>query len=237
MKKLYLSESTISQAFWNSLRQSGDYSLAKEDAEFILRQTKIVHQRFPQDVAGSISLDATIMLWLIARYFAPKHIFEVGTFIGRSTLALAIGAGESLERLDTCDFSFDLFGVTESVKSKFDVVRKINYWPKTSSGDALKKIISKNMRPDFIFLDGRLGDEDLNLISKLDRTETIFVIDDFEGLEKGVANAITLRKNFPELLLIRPEVSESESIGNTGLLVHPKLIAITRQQKLPIRMQ
>jgi len=104
-KRLYLSESALSEVFWTRLFASSDLPKARADAELIMRETKIIHQKFPQNMAGSISLNSTTTLWLIAKYFEPNHIFEIGTFIGRSCLAMLAGAAGSLHRIDTCDFS------------------------------------------------------------------------------------------------------------------------------------
>jgi hypothetical protein len=47
---------------------------------------------------------------------------------------------------------------------------------------------------DFVFLDGRLTNEDLPLLDPLTTSDTIFGIDDFEGMEKGVANLFALAR-------------------------------------------
>ena len=52
---------------------------------------------FPTE-AGSISIES-FYLWLLSKYFAPRNVLEVGTYIGRSTLALAFGGRESIEQL------------------------------------------------------------------------------------------------------------------------------------------
>jgi hypothetical protein len=45
---------------------------------------------------------------------------------------------------------------------------------------------------DMVFLDGRLKKADLELLDPLVTTDTVFVLDDFEGIEKGVANLMQL---------------------------------------------
>jgi hypothetical protein len=203
----------------------------------IIRETKIVHKNFPRDAAGTISLESTAMLWLIAKYFQPIHVFEVGTFIGRSSMALISGAEDSVRRLDTCDYTFDNFFVTDCLKQHIPGHKVLNYWPKTASANALHAIMSNGMRPDLFFIDGRIGADDLKYISALDRAQTVFVLDDFEGTEKGVENCLALRAAFPELMLIRPYIGPSGRPMNTAILVPPGIITLTRQQETPIAMQ
>ena len=236
MRRLYVSESALSEIFWDRLFASSDVAKAKLDAEIIIRETKLIHERFPQDVAGSISFHAVVSLWLISRYFNPSHVFEVGTFIGRSSLAIIAGSARSLERMDTCDYSFDQFSLTENLRSTYPNSTLLNYWPKTSSSVALKQLLEAGSAPDMFFIDGRIAKEDLDLMSRLDRKSTIYILDDFEGTEKGLENALILRRAFPELMLIRPSL-RANGRTNIGILLSPSLITISRQQDLPIFMQ
>lgn len=125
MNKLHLSEAMLTEAFWPRLRQAVDaLPQASATAESVLAASRVIHQRFPQETAGSVTKDAVRTLWLLARYFRPKVIAEVGTFIGRSTLALSEGAGESLKEMHTCDYSFSEFGVpTEFEPSRLPPLR------------------------------------------------------------------------------------------------------------------
>ena len=56
---------------------------------------------------GSVSVATFWCLYAVVQAFKPKRVAEVGTYIGRSTLAMARGAGDSLRGLFTCDMSFD----------------------------------------------------------------------------------------------------------------------------------
>ena len=55
----------------------------------------------------------------------------------------------------------------------------------TASGEMFKAI---DAPCDLVFLDGRLKKRDLELLEGLVSEETIFILDDFEGMEKGVIN-------------------------------------------------
>jgi predicted O-methyltransferase YrrM len=237
MNKLLISENSLSEIFWTRLITSSDIERARREALIIAEETKVIHQNFPSDTAGSISLNTTILLWLVAKYFGPQHIFEIGTFIGRSGLALLAGSSSTVKRIDTCDFSFDQFYLTEKLKTAFPSFPKLRYWPKTSSSVALKKVLDTGGLPDLFFLDGRIAKDDLNLMARVKSKSTVFILDDFEGTEKGVENCMILRRTFPELILIRPNLAMRELPSNTALLLSPGLICLTRQQDLPIHMQ
>jgi hypothetical protein len=233
----YLSEDTISKIFWEKLYSSPLVPKARDDIGKILEHTRKIREYFPAESAGTISPLSSEQLWLIAKYFAPQHIFEIGTFIGRSTLSLLAGTGSTIERFDTCDMTFDKFEIPDEVEQDFPDAKKINYWPKTSSITALSNIISSGARPDFLFIDGRLSDEDIGLFRELDPNNTIFVFDDFEGIEKGVQNCILLQKSLPELLLIRPSQTDFAGSGQIAILFPSARIRLTRQQSLPVSLQ
>ena len=64
----------------------------------------------------------------------------------------------------------------------------------------------------------------------------VFVLDDFEGVEKGVVNAIMLRNVFRGTLLIEPPVDNGDEIGNLALIVPTNIITLSRQQNVPVNM-
>ncbi len=234
---LYISEKTISEAFWSGIYSSPHSKAAELDCAAILEQSRQIRSRFPGGAAGTISSESAKQLWLVARYFSPKHIFEIGTFIGRSTLSLLAGAEPSIEQIDTCDYSYDQFIVTDQTKEAFPKSSRIRYWGKTSSTVALQELLSAGLRPDFIFIDGRLGDSDLALLRHLDASKTVYVLDDFEGIEKGVENSILLRKLLPSSVLIRPRHDNLAGNGYIAVIVPASMLQITRQQDLPISLQ
>jgi len=90
---------------------------------------------------------------------------------------------------------------------------------------------------DFLALDGRLVREDLALIELITNNKTIIALDDFEGIEKGVSNAMQLTTiaNFKNHLLIYPPNLDALSkLGfisgcTTGLLIPASLVAFTAQ--------
>lgn len=239
---MYLSESMISESFWPRVRQSSEaLPQVGAIASQILAASRITHKKFPPETAGSINISAIKLLWALARYFRPRVIAEVGTFIGRSTLALGEGAGETLHALHTCDYSFSEFSVPSEFQSSFGNAGKVVYHAKTSSTEMFKTMLTLHRgKVDCFFLDGRLAGDDLGLIQELRSPKAVFILDDFEGVEKGVSNALMLRQAFGELILLRPEIKSSDQgmpqISNTALMLTAQSISLSRQQELPLDM-
>jgi hypothetical protein len=242
MNKVYLSEAMLSEVFWARLRNAAvALPEANEITESILVASRIVHKRFPPETAGSVSKDTARKLWLLGRYFRPKIIAEVGTFIGRSTLALSEGAGDSLQQMHTCDYSFAEFGVPAEFSSQFKNAKKITYHAKTPSTQMFNGMLKQHREcVDCFFLDGRLSAEDIEPIKILRSKNVVFILDDFEGTEKGVANATLLRQVFNDLILLRPEVLFEPGIGlrvtNTALMLTANSLSLSRQQEVPLDM-
>jgi predicted O-methyltransferase YrrM len=231
MNTLFLSESMLARSFWVELRSSTQSNEAVSQTELIFQHSNLIGKLFPTQT-GSISRKSTELLWLMARYFEPKHIAEVGTFIGRSTLALYFGAKESLESMVTCDFSYDSWRPPEGV-----VASRIRYLGKTPSQVMFRQLASEGRTIDLFLVDGRLSPEDVDLIAQIRTRSSIFIIDDFEGVEKGVVNVLKLREKFPELVLIPPENDVRVGWNDThclAVLIPSECLRLTRQQRLPL---
>jgi hypothetical protein len=102
-----------------------------------------------------------------------------------------------------------------------------------------QKLAVEQKKIDLFLIDGRLAPEDLPLLDALMHDKTVFVLDDFEGIEKGVANALLLRQKYQGLLLLAPENSfqvgwnESHSLA---LMFGANILRLTRQQRLPLEL-
>lgn len=241
MKKLWLSESMISRAFWQELEASSKVAEARKDSQEVANLTSPLVDRFPS-VAGSISLDSSFYLWLLTKYFSPKNICEVGTYIGRSTLIMLAASGENLERIYTCDGTYDCmdFSLLDGCNlpdSKTINRKKISYFGKTMSTEMLEKIREQNFKIDFCFIDGRITNEDCVLLEQLFTDDAVIVIDDFEGVEKGVVNVMMLRNKFSRHVLLEPPVLASRRQRlNFSIMVPARILSISRQQSLPVSM-
>ena len=241
MKKFWLSESMISDVFWKALRTSYYASRAQDEATLIANSTGPLVDEFPS-IAGSISTEGTKMLWLVTRYFSPKNVCEIGTYIGRSALAMAFGGLDSINQIYTCDGTFDCldlerFKKTFSVKEKFNAIDKISYFGKTMSTDMLNTLKSKDVKIDFLFIDGRISMQDCEILAQILSEDCIILLDDFEGVEKGVSNALLLRGLFKGHILLQPEYNEKIGYrGVTAVMVPANLLTLSRQQGLPVNM-
>ena len=153
---------------------------------------------------ATISDYTGLMLKKLAWLLKPKLVYEVGTYTGRS--ATAIMEGMDGGHIHTCDATNDLF-----------TNRGIIQFHRMMSTEMFNSLTEK---ADFIFLDGRLPADDLPHIMRLSHPETVIAFDDFEVIEKGVANAMLLA-GMGKLIVV-PEP------GQTLALMLPK-ISLSRQ--------
>ena len=241
MKKLWLSEGMISRAFWQELEACSKVEEAKKDSQMVANLTSPLVDEFPS-VAGSISLDSSFYLWLITKYFSPKNICEIGTYIGRSTLIMSAASEENLEGIYTCDGTYDcmnfsLIDKSEFSKSKISNGKKISYYGKTMSTEMLRRLQEKKIKIDFCFIDGRITNEDCVLLEQILTEDAVFVVDDFEGVEKGVVNVMMLRNKFSGHVLLEPPVlTDRRERLNFSVMVPARILSISRQQSLPVSM-
>lgn len=137
---------------------------------------------------GSITFSAALALYLISRQIQPTCVFEVGTFVGKSTLAMALAIDHNGNggRIFTCDGSND-FHLPQISKCQ------IKGFSKTTSTNALTAVVQDNPRLDMLHIDGRISPQDLDLIEKIADPRIVIALDDFEGMEKGVANLSIIR--------------------------------------------
>jgi len=161
------------------------------------------HLRLMADYkTGSVLVEDAIDLFLIVNYFQPKVIAEVGTFIGVSTRVMSEAAQE-LSVIYTCDVSNNI--------TVHEGNLLISQFPKTPSHEMFKFLAEKNVKVDLVYLDGRLGQEDIEPLSKIIHDKTVFVMDDFEGIEKGVINAMMIEA--PNRVLIYPRDGRKTAIS------------------------
>ena len=139
---------------------------------------------------GSISLETGLLLRALGDWKKPRVVVEVGTFIGKSTVALAAAA----ERLYTCDKDNDCLPATERIVTH----------PYTTSTAMLRRLAGDGVKADLFFLDGRLTDEDVALVRELSRPDTVFAFDDFHAGGKGEANVRKLGPHLPRHGFVEP---------------------------------
>lgn len=214
MNPLQLNRRMVSKLFWELMDAQSlpEYNLPTTDQFDRLR-------KYADYNTGSLNEWDMVDLIAICHYFKPRVIAEVGTFIGRSTYALAVGAGE-MAMIYTCDASNDI-PLPEMPPHSPAIIRH----PRESSVEMFNKMLSAELggRVDMFFIDGRVSEADRLLMEKLSHPKTVIVLDDFEGVEKGVANAMLLGTS--DHILIYPRTPD----GKAALLVPIKLLQLTAQ--------
>ena len=207
MRNLQITQNYFSETFWKIVFDFSFASIERSELIKIYKETE--ENRDAADYkTGSISLSECFTLYSLARYFQPSAIAEVGSFIGRSTLSLALGLKNktSSSFIFTCDAS-------NSIELNSSGTIEIRSYPKTYSYDMFRQI---ELDVDLFFVDGSLGQKDLPEISRLSHDKSIFIFDDCEGVEKGMENLFLMRNTMKNYFLIYPpERTVLEAYGFT----------------------
>jgi len=223
-----LSSQLFSESFWRGVFAESDFFKPIKN-DFAQESLSLEALRSKADYnTGSISAFSAWSLFLLCRYFKVLRAIEVGTFIGRSTMSIAKGMNlNGGGEIHSCDASNEINIV------QHPPTRIIQYKKQSST----QMLTSLSGLFDFAFIDGRLNESDVNRLAKLLTDDSLIVLDDFEGMEKGVANLFNLRSNprFQHLFLIPPPSLEmAEKLGFTSrslsaVLLPPSLISLTNQ--------
>ena len=144
---------------------------------------------------GSIPLQTAVYLRALSRFYRPKVVVEVGTFIGTSTHAL-----RASEMLYTCDRSNDCLPASAGVRTH----------PYATSTDMLRSIAGP---VDLFFFDGRLQPHDLVEIDRLSHPHTVYAFDDYVGGEKGMVNVAILAPRRPRHLVVTPTPGAAHTLA------------------------
>lgn len=202
----------ISRLFWETIESYHFHTLPPDDYFEGLRDQATYN-------TGSLHREDMADVMDIVAYFRPTLIAEVGTFIGRSTYSLAVGAGDKAT-VYTCDASNDI-----KLPPMPEGAARVVQFPNTTSTDMFKSLLAdKNLdrKIDLFYIDGRVSEADKLLMIGLSHDRTIIVLDDFEGVEKGVANALLL--GAANHLLIYPRRG-----AKTAVLLPAAMLKLTAQ--------
>jgi predicted O-methyltransferase YrrM len=231
-----ISHKIMSSVTWGRILENSSFILSYEKENFYRQLDELENLRVNAAYnTGSISASTAWLLFSTSYYFKSKKVIEIGTFIGKSTIAIAMGMHKEFDdcEIHTCDASNDI--KLPNVKNV-----KITQYPKLGSSEMLQSLeanASNNGIFDLIHIDGRLMPNDYKPLKKILSDKAIIVIDDFEGVEKGVINAINLKNNgFEEdyFLVYPPEEKLLKKYGlssssTTGLLLPKKIITLSAQ--------
>ena len=162
----------------------------------------------PARRTGSTNHASLIALWAVIRHFRPKVVAEIGTYIGKSTFVLAREGAD----VHTCDMTHDF---------KLPLTTSITQYH-SSSTEMLAQLDGKI---DLLHLDGRLQPDDKPHLERLFTPNTVITLDDFEGIEKGVWNAMQI--DLSQRILVYPperELTERYAVGDaTTAIILPNL--------------
>jgi predicted O-methyltransferase YrrM len=199
MNPVQIGRQRFSDIFWGIVDEKVDDFPYETIEKIIWEQQRL---RVDADYnTGSVPYDDAVELYKLAKFFQPKVIAEVGTFIGVSTRTMRLGVSSA--DIYTCDVSNRIQVDSSDTK--------LHQYPKTSSTDMFKDLAEKKVGVDLLYLDGRLQQEDLQYFSQIIHDQTIFVFDDFEGTEKGVVNAMML--DGANRLLIYPREDRKTAVS------------------------
>jgi len=203
MNSIQIGRKRLSEIVWNIIDEKvGDFPFEK--IEKIVEDQQGLRSDADYNT-GSLPCDDAFELYKVVKFFQPKVIAEVGTFIGVSTMVMDL-ATETTAKIRTCDVSnrIDLPLYPEQAKL-------IEQYFHTPSHEMFEDIAKEEMKVDLVYLDGRLSSHDAGPLSKIIHDKTVFVMDDFEGTEKGVANAMMLES--PGRVLVYPREGRKTAIS------------------------
>lgn len=200
----------FSKIFWRHIdnKTVEDYNEAFDDLMAMEQYQQTLRGRADYKT-GSIDWRDIQDVYKLTRFFEPNVIAEVGTFIGVSTMTMRIAVPHAV--IHTCDVSNEL-----NVSAVEDVL--LFQYQKQSSTQMFKALADKKIGVDLMYLDGRIQDEDLQYFPQIIHDQTVFVFDDFEGIEKGVVNA--MRLNGANRILIYPRENRKTAVSLPLTLLH-----------------
>lgn len=198
MNSIQIGRKRLSEIVWNIIDERvGDYPFEKIE-KIVEDQQKL---RSEADYnTGSLPAEDAFELYKVVKFFQPKAIAEVGTFIGVSTMVMDLAT--DIAAIYTCDFSNDI---------NLNMTANVIQYPKKASHEMFADIANREAKVDLVYLDGRLSQQDFEPLSKITHMDTVFVLDDFEGIEKGVINAVMLES--PGRVLIYPREGRKTAIS------------------------
>jgi hypothetical protein len=208
MNPVLIGRKRLSDIVWGIIDEKvGDFPF--ETIEKIIEDQQ--HLRDQADYkTGSVPYDDAVELYKVTKFFNPKRVAEVGTFIGVSTQTMVLACDPIY--IYTCDYSNDINLNDEGIVQ----------YPKIPSHEMFADLASKDVKIDLVYLDGRLSDKDVEPLSKIIHADTVFVFDDFEGIEKGVINAMMVESFARALIYPREGRKTAISIPFSLLQIVPQ---------------
>jgi len=203
MNPIQIGRKRLSEIIWGIIDERvGDYPFEK--IEKIVEDQQALREEADYNT-GSLPAEDAFELYKVVKFFQPKVIAEVGTFIGVSTLVMDL-ATETTAQIRTCDVSNGI-----ELLLYPDQIKLIEQYLHTPSHEMFADMAKEELKADLVYLDGRLTQQDVEPLNKIIHDKTVFVMDDFEGTEKGVANAMMLES--PGRVLVYPREGRKTAIS------------------------
>jgi len=199
MNPIQIGRKRLSEIVWGIIDEKVD-DFPFEKIEKIVEDQQALRSQAEYNT-GSLNYDDAFELYKVVKFFQPKVIAEVGTFIGVSTMVMDL-ATPDVTVIYTCDASNNI---------NLEMLPNVIQYPKTPSHEMFKFLADKERKVDLVYLDGRLTPQDIEPLNKIITDQTVFVMDDFEGTEKGVSNAMMLES--PGRVLIYPREGRKTAIS------------------------
>lgn len=206
MNPIQIGRKRLSDIVWGIIDEKvGDFPYEK--IEKIVESQQALRSQADYNT-GSVPVDDAFELYKVVKFFQPEVITEVGTFIGVSTMVMDL-ATPDVAVIYTCDASNNI---------NLEMLPNVIQYPKTLSCDMFRDLATKEVKVDLVYLDGRLGQDDIEPLSKIVHDKTVVVMDDFEGVEKGVVNALMIEA--PNRMLIYPRDGRKTALSIPFTLLH-----------------
>lgn len=209
MKPIQIGRMRLSDVIWSIIDEGT--KVPYEKIEKICNDQQALRAKADYNT-GSVGVQDACELYRVVEFFQPENIAEVGTFIGVSTSVMRL-ASSFKSKIYTCDYSNSIdLGMIGVVQYKGN-----------ASHNMFIDLASKKLKVDLVYLDGRLSEKDAEPLAQIIHEKTVFVMDDFEGIEKGVANAMFLESLNNHLVYPREK-------SKTAISVPLSLIKLVRQE-------
>lgn len=216
MNAIQIGRKRLSEIVWGIIDEKvGDFPY--ERIEKIIEEQQPLREQADYKT-GSVPYDDAVELYKIVKFFQPKVIAEVGTFIGVSTMVMDLATGTTAQ-IRTCDVSNRIY--LDLYPEQAELIEQYFHTP---SHEMFADLASKEVKVDLVYLDGRLSQQDEEPLNKILAPHTVFVLDDFEGIEKGVANAMMLESPGRVLIYPRPHG------GKTAMSIPLSLLQVVAQE-------
>lgn len=131
-------------------------------------------------IVGTASLPDCLFLYLLVVEYRPATIFEIGTFVGTTSIIMAEASGLRA-RIHTCD-KRDVY----EPAPRYEGV--ILPRAKTHSATASGELRKAGVKLDLVFADGRLDWRTARNIAAMMHPESVFATHDYAEGDKGVDN-------------------------------------------------